>query len=137
MTNNYIRVRNIGDLLRFVKKCEKFPKQNLKGIIGKVTKHSANIIQREHSIDIRDYIRIVDSSSLKHVLSGHPEIKLFDLLLISLITTEPDVMGLGKKENTIVYKKQISDTFFYVEFIRKGKKELVMQTFYKRKSRPK
>jgi len=58
-----------------------------------------------------------------------------DFLIISTIVNERDVCGLGKAENTIVYKKTLADEYFYVEFIQQGRKKLALKTYYKRKKR--
>ena len=86
-------------------------------------------------IDFSGYKRIIDVSAIKHALKEHANLKDTDFCLIPLIIENPDMVGQGISEDSIVYKKIFHDEYFYIEYIRKGRKYLAMKTFYKRKNR--
>ena len=63
--------------------------------------------------------------------------KFFFLLLELLAICDPDIVGLGKKADTIVYRKDFEKFYFYVECVQRGRKRLAIQTLYKMKKPPK
>jgi hypothetical protein len=101
-----------------------------------VDKKIEEFINKSINLKIKDFVHSVDLSGIKHALK-HKNIKASDILLLPLIVSDYDLIGFGKKENTIVYKKQIGDYYFVVEEIRKGRKKLTMKTLYKYKKRTK
>ncbi len=82
-------------------------------------------------IDFTGFVHTIDSAGIIHALK-HENIKSSDILLIPFIIANYDIIGIGKVENTIVYKKLIGDVYFYVEEVRKGRKKLAIKTLYKR-----
>lgn len=101
--------------------------------IGKLSSKEINNIKKLTGVDFSGYSHSIDQSGIKHVLKKHPNINASDILLIPFIIKNYDFIGLGTKENTIVYKKIISDEMFYVEEIRTVRKKFVLKTLYKRK----
>jgi len=87
--------------------------------------------------DLTGYKRTLDISGIKHSIKKHPNLSYSDFLLIPIIVKNYDFIGKGKKDDIIVYKKEIGNEYFYIEQIRKGRKKLVIKTFYKRKKRKK
>jgi len=87
-------------------------------------------------IDFRGYIHCIDGSGINHAMRHH-NITVNDIMLVPFILDNYDFIGLGKKKNTIVYKKLIGKEYFYVEEIRTGRKKLTIKTLYKRKRRQK
>ena len=88
------------------------------------------------NIDVSGFTRIIDVSSIKHVLKAHPNMKDTDFCLIPLILDNPDSIEPGKKPESVIYTKTFKESYYYVEYIRKGRKKLAMKTFYKTKNRP-
>jgi len=101
--------------------------------IGKITKFQADVFKKQFGINVREYERTIDADGVRHALNRHPNLFDTDFLTILLIVDSPDVVGLGKEKDTIVYRKDFEKYFFYVECIQKGKKQLALKTLYKRK----
>ncbi len=70
---------------------------------------------------------------------GQEGITLTDFEKITEIVAEPDKIEYAGKtkqgRDVIKYSKEIEQTYFYVEEVREGKKEVVLQTMYKRNSK--
>ncbi|MCL2414172.1 MAG: hypothetical protein FWC94_02840 [Bacteroidales bacterium] len=104
--------------------------------IGKITKFQADVFQKKFGINVREYERTIDTDGIRHALNRHPNLVDTDFLTILLIVDSPDIVGLGKENDTIVYRKDFEKYIFYVECIQKGRKRLVLKTLYKRKKPP-
>lgn len=109
-------------------------KNNLFFDFALVKVQDASILKQLTAQNFIGYRHTLDSSGIIHSLK-HANITMSDILLIPYIINSYDVMGVGIKEGTIVYKKQIVNEYFYVEEIRKGRKKLAIKTLYKRKRR--
>lgn len=101
---------------------------------GKLNKKEVQVLSDVVNKDLTDYVRTFDDSGVIHALK-HKNIEVIDFLLIPFIVNHYDVVGEGKKPNTIVYKKLINDVYFYVEEVRSGRRKLAIKTLYKRKKR--
>lgn len=106
-------------------------------VIGTINKKNIEFISKYTDENLTGYKRIIDVSAIRHTLKRHPDLCESDYCLIPLIVGNPDCVEKGKDENTFVYKRVFDDTFYYVEYVRKGRKYLAMKTFYKRKNRSK
>jgi hypothetical protein len=120
-----------------VKRGSKLLQDNPKVTFDKVRKTEADLLKKRHSVNVKDFKRVIDLDGVLHVLKKHPNMSVSDFLIIAKIINECDVCGLGKYPETIVYKKTLADEYFYIEFIQYGRKELILKTYYKRKSRQK
>ena len=103
---------------------------------GTVSKDEADILNEIINENISGFVRVLDVSGIKHAKKEHPNLTDSDFLPIPLIVEEYDYVGIGKKEDIIVYKKLIGQEYFYVEQIQKRRKKLAIEIFYKRKKRP-
>ena len=59
-----------------------------------------------------------------------------DFELVPIIVKSQNIIHVSKNKignDLILYEAIIKDTFYYVEEVRKGRKELCMTTMYKRK----
>lgn len=124
------------EILQFIESINDKSTNNKFIDIGALSKVDTEILGEILSIDLKGYKHGLDVSGVLHALK-HKNITTADLLLIPFIIKNYDVLGKGKKENTIVYKKKINDTYYYVEEVRKGRKKLMLKTLYKQKKRPK
>jgi len=109
-------------------------RENQEVTFNKVSKTEADLFLKKHGINVKDYIRTMNLEQTLHVLKRHPNMTIADFLIISTIINDRDICGLGRAENTIVYKKTLADEYFYIEFIQHGKKKLALKTFYKKKA---
>jgi len=101
--------------------------------IGKITKFQADVFEKYFGVNVRDYERIIAAEGIRHALNRHKDLTETDFLAILFIVDNPDVVGLGKKQDTIVYRKDFDKFYFYVECVQNKRKRLVIQTLYKRK----
>ncbi|TAE00119.1 MAG: hypothetical protein EAZ97_06875 [Bacteroidetes bacterium] len=120
-------------------------------ILGKLTETEVLELESQLGIDLSGYQRILDNFGIKHSLKEHGDAKKEELRgqigitnedfeKILEIVSDPDEIETGEKsrlgKDLIKYSKVIENAlFFYVEEIRTGKKELALQTIYKRKNR--
>ncbi|MCL2027316.1 MAG: hypothetical protein FWG79_02400 [Bacteroidales bacterium] len=101
--------------------------------IGKITKFQADVFNKQLGIDVAGYERIITADGIRHAVNKHDNLAETDFLAILLIVDRPDFVGLGKKQDTIVYRKDFDKFYFYVECVQSKRKRLVLQTLYKRK----
>lgn len=123
--------------------------EHLKCVIGKVSDIEVSIIKKLSDIDLTGYVRIIDSYGIKHAIAKHgnliTEIKrgqlpitTNDLSFIPIIVNNPDGLVYDGKNSIgrdiFVYRKNIDGVIFYVEEVRTKRKEVVLQTMYKKKA---
>ncbi|MCQ2959565.1 MAG: hypothetical protein MJ198_05180 [Bacteroidales bacterium] len=96
------------------------------------TKKETQRINKIIDANVDNYERMIDVSAIRHAKKEHPKLTDKDFCLIPLIVKFPDVITKGKKPYTIVYEKTIGKQYFYVEYVRTGRKRLAMKTFYYR-----
>ena len=98
-------------------------------------------------LELNGYKRIIDKFGINHTLKEHGNEKTEkargqlpitneDFELIPQIVKTENVIysGLSKTGlDCILYEAIIDDVYFYVEEVRKGRKELCIKTMYKRK----
>ncbi len=125
------------NILALVKKAKNSKNNKDYVSIGKITKFQADIFEKRFGINVRGYERIITAEGIRHAINRHGYLTEPDFLLILLIVENPDMIGLGKKHDTIVYRKDFDRFYFYVECVQKNKKRLTIQTLYKRKKRKK
>ncbi len=121
-------------------------------VIGNVTKAGAKILTELIGAEItEEYTHNLDRSSIKHVFNQHGNskeesdrgqiaINEKDFELITDIINNPDEIINGGKnklqKDTITYLKKVNDgSFIYIEEIRTGRKELMLNTMYKMKGK--
>ena len=118
--------------------------------IGKVTEQQAKVIQDALGIDVSGYKHTIDKSEIGHIFNNHGDIKQEenrgqiavnndDFARIPEILANPDKIEYSDKNDkgleTITYTKAFNGTTYIIEEIRTGKKELALNTMYKRKTR--
>ncbi|WP_018628667.1 valine--tRNA ligase [Niabella aurantiaca] len=123
-----------------------------KTVIGSVTPEGAAFLSELTGIDITEnYVHAVDRSSFNHILNNHGNIAIEekrgqialteqDFELIVDILNQPDeIIASGpnkQQKETITYCKTFEDgTIIYLEEIRTGRKELMLQTMRKMKGK--
>lgn len=120
---------------------------NTKLQINVVDEAEAEFLELKTGFKLLGYKRIIDKFSINHTLKNHGNIKTEalrgqiaitdeDFELIPQIVLSKNVIHTSKNNmgnDLILYEAVIENTFYYVEEVRKGKKELCMTTMYKRK----
>ncbi|MFA5619022.1 MAG: hypothetical protein WDA08_01805 [Weeksellaceae bacterium] len=118
--------------------------------IGKITPEQAKILKEKLGIDPTGFKHTLDKSEIVHTLNEHGEVKAEsnrgqiavtenDFLRLPEILNNPDKIeysGKNKKGlETIKYTKAFNGTTYVVEEVRNGRKELALNTMYKRKTK--
>ena len=119
-----------------------------KFLINTIDAVDALIIETEININIENHKRIIDNFGVKHTFKKHGNaqkeasrgqiaIEIDDFACIPTIVSEPDAIVFGEVNEIgnvlIKYIKNIGEIqYVYVEEMRTGRKELALQTFYKR-----
>jgi hypothetical protein len=115
--------------------------------ISVIDKKEAAFLKSKTGFDFTGYKRIIDNYGIKHTLKEHGKestekprgqiaVTKEDFELIPEIVKTENVIFSGKNKhgkNCILYEAEFNNVFFYVEEIRTGKKELALNTMYKRK----
>ena len=133
MTNEVLIQQKILDLIEISRKCKTGNNYVSLGIISNT---QADIFKELLGVEVHGYERILSLRGIRHATIGHKDLTESDFLSILLIVENPDVVGLGKKPNTIVYRKDFERFYFYVECIQNKRKRLEIKTLYKRKRKP-
>ncbi|HFG0565250.1 hypothetical protein [Flavobacterium psychrophilum] len=120
---------------------------NKKVEINIIDKIEANLLKLKTGFDLFGYKRIIDRSSIKHTIKEHGNINTEfkrgqiavtekDFKLVPQIVKSENVIYSGKSKagiDCVLYEIIIENTYYYVEEIRTGKKELCLKSMYKRK----
>ncbi len=117
--------------------------------LGKMAKKYALLAKEETGISLDDFEHTVDTYALRHTIKKHGSPKaeaargqiavtIDDFKLIPQIIKFPDSVEYSRKNKlgnpVLIYTKVIENQIFYLEEIRANRKEVAMQTMYKRKS---
>lgn len=120
---------------------------NKKVEISVVNQTEANMLVIKTGFNLLGYKRIIDKSSINHAIKEHGNVKTEasrgqiaiteqDFELVPQIVKSKNVIYVGKSKlgkDCILYEAIINNTYYYVEEIRNGRKELCLKTLYKRK----
>lgn len=120
---------------------------NSKLQIGYVDELEAKILELKTGFKLVGFKRVIDKFGINHTLKQHGNIKKEqlrgqiaitkkDFELVPLIAVSNNIIHVSKNKfgnDIILYEAIIKNTFYYVEEVRKGRKELCMATMYKRK----
>lgn len=120
---------------------------NKKVEISTITFIEAKILKAKTDLDLSGYKRIIDKFGINHTLKEHGQEKTEkprglipvtkeDFELIPEIVKSENVIYSGKSKlglDCLLYEAVIDDVYFYIEEVRKGRKELCIKTMYKRK----
>lgn len=132
----------------FVKECLKAQSNKKMDIeINKISDEEAETIRRLLGIDLKGYVRVLDNYSVLHAfkkhgnadaekLRGQLHITEEDFELIEVIAVPGNIVMTSKNrqgKDTILYQAAIYNIYFYVEEIREKRKQMVLNTIYKRK----
>ncbi|MBL7802379.1 MAG: hypothetical protein JNL02_01490 [Saprospiraceae bacterium] len=124
--------------------------QTLKWVMHELEDTEVEKLKQMIGLDLQGFKRKIDTNAVRHVFKKHgneeAELKRGqigivqeDFLLIEVVVSKPDILviGMSKLGNRVIfYEKTFPEfRFFYVEEIRTGRKEIMMQTFYKTKIR--
>ena len=137
---------DIDDLIRFTITSKS--NVNKKATIETVGEEEAKQLKAITEEDLFGFIHTVDAYSIKHILKQHGNqakeqlrgqvaVTINDFYLIPAIVKNADIITVSKTKlglKAILYQKQIGDTYYYIEEIRSGKKELAATSLYKRKA---
>ena len=121
--------------------------ENKKVQINLVDQSEAKILKLKTGLSLLGFKRVIDKFGINHTLKNHGDInkeKLRgqiaisneDFELIPKINKSKNLIYVSKNKlgnDAFLYEAIIKDTFYYVEEVRTGKKELCMTTMYKRK----
>ena len=135
----------IKALVEFAKNSKNSANSKLQ--INVVDEDEAEFLELKTGFKLLGYKRIIDKFSINHTLKNHGNIKTEalrgqiaitdeDFELIPEIMLSKNIIHTSKNNmgnDLILYEAIIENTFYYVEEVRKGKKELCMTTMYKRK----
>jgi valyl-tRNA synthetase len=114
---------------------------------GKLDIGEIQLLKLKTNLDFTGYSRIIDKSGINHAIKQHGNeikekargqvaINKNDFVLIPDIVKSENVIYAGKSKigmDCILYEAYFEDIIFYVEEVRTGRKQLCLQTMYKRK----
>ena len=115
--------------------------------LGLITPKEAIILKAKTGFSLEGYERVIDIFSIKHTLKNHGNEKA-EKLRGQIAVTESDfekIPDIIKSENVIftgknkqgktclLYEAKLGNTYYYIEEIRTGRKNLMLNTLYKRK----
>lgn len=137
--------KDIKELVDFAKN-SKNP-INLKLQIGIIDAVEAEILELKTGFKLIGFKRIIDKFSINHTLKSHGNVEIEkmrgqiaiteeDFELVPQIVQSQNIIHVSKNKignDILLYEAVINDTFYYVEEVRRGRKELCMTTMYKRK----
>jgi phage-Barnase-EndoU-ColicinE5/D-RelE like nuclease3 len=120
---------------------------NSKLQINIIDEFEANILEQKTGFKLIGYKRIIDKFGINHTLKQHGEVEAENLRgqiavtkkdfeLVPIIAISENIIDVSKNKfgnDIILYEAIIKNTFYYIEEVRKGRKELCMTTMYKRK----
>lgn len=99
----------------------------------------------KHNIDLKGYKHVIETSGIQHAEKRHGSksedrtpLSLEDYLLVPYIIKERDKVEMSPQRDVmhqnriLVYTKQIGDTYYYVEEVRKKNKSLAFKSLWKR-----
>ena len=99
----------------------------------------------KHNIDLKGYKHVIETSGIQHAEKRHGNrsedrtpLSLEDYLLVPYIIKERDKVEMSPQRDVmhhnriLVYTKQIGDTYYYVEEVRKKNKSLAFKSLWKR-----
>lgn len=138
-------------IIKFIEKilADKSTEQHILSL-GVLSEMEAQKLKEITGLDLENYERILDNFAVKHALNkhGHAGVEKLrgqipitknDFELIPKVVENPDKIEIGEKNrrgaDLIKYTKNIEEKVIYVEEIRKGRKQLALQTLYKQKVR--
>lgn len=116
--------------------------------INKISSKDAILIKLKIGIDLTNYVRKIDFYGISHVLKNHGNfyketkrgqipVKLRDFELVEKIATPENIITKSKNKigrDVIIYHGVIGNLFIYIEEIRTGRKELVLNSMYIKKA---
>lgn len=120
---------------------------NSKLEISIIDESEAELLEIKTGFKLIGFKRIIDKFGINHTLKNHGNsdiekrrgqiaITEKDFELVPQIVKSQNVIHVSKNKignDIILYEAIIKDTFYYVEEVRKGRKELCMATMYKKK----
>ena len=120
---------------------------NKKVSISTITVSEAKTLKAKTDLDLNGYTRIIDKFGINHTLKEHGNEKTErprglipvtkeDFEFIPEIVKSENVIYSGKSKlglDCLLYEAIIDEIYYYIEEVRKGKKELCIKTMYKRK----
>lgn len=135
----------IRDLVNFAQ-TSKSPK-NKKLVIGFVENDEADFLKAKTGFKLAGFKHIIDKFGINHTLKNHGNVSVekqrgqiavteSDFIMIPEIIKSENVIYANKNKSgndCILYEYILGDVFYYVVEIRQGRKELCIQTMYKRK----
>lgn len=102
----------------------------------------------KHGIDLTGYKHVIETSGVQHAENRHGiqsndriPLSIEDYLIVPFIIKERDNVTISPQkdishQNSVLkYTKQIGDTFYYVEEIRKKNKSLAFKSLRKRETK--
>jgi hypothetical protein len=118
-----------------------------KEVLGKISKSEADLIKQKTGINVSGYYRVIDSYSIIHTLNTHGDkekealrgqlpISAKDFENIPLIVNTKNIVYKGKNKkglDVILYSAELNNRYYYAEEIRTRRKELVLNSMWKRK----
>jgi hypothetical protein len=120
---------------------------NSKLQISIIDELEAEILEIKTGFKLIGFKRIIDKFGINHTLKNHGNVEIEkrrgqiaitekDFELVPEIVKSQNIIHVSKNKignDIILYEAIIKETFYYVEEVRKGRKELCMTTMYKRK----
>lgn len=143
------RLEQINALIFFSKTAPKNENRIVK--LGQLKPHEVKRIQDITGFNLEGYERIVDRFAVGHTLKVHGDqegealrgqiaVTEADFLKLPRIIKSENIIYAGKNkrgQDCLLYEATIGNIFYYVEEIRKGRKQLAMVTMFKRKPKKK
>lgn len=138
-------IEEIKALVEFAKNSKSAVNSKLQ--INRIDETEAKFLELKTGFKLLGYKRVIDKFGINHTLKQHGNIEAEklrgqiaitseDFELVPQITVSDNIIHVSKNKfgnDIILYEAIIQNTFYYVEEVRKGRKELCMTTMYKRK----
>lgn len=114
-------------------------------VIEKINIIEAEKIKKRTGLNLNGYERILDKSSIRHVIKKHATQKEYERGLVPVLFEDFELIPKIAKPENIIYTSRTKDNkdailyqfedenvFFYLEEVRTGRKQVVLKTMYKK-----
>ena len=105
-------------------------------ILGELSPKEVTMLNSILDCDVSGFQHMIDISAIKHTRKKHPNMTEADFCLIPMIIATAEEITKGKHPNSVVYRKILDKEYYYIEYVRTGRKRLAMKTFYKTRTAP-
>lgn len=99
-------------------------------LLGKISVEAANKVRAANGRNVQGYKLLVEAGYVRHVKNRHPEVVLYDWLLLGKILSDADkVEASVSDEDAIIFKKRIAYQYICVKLIVDKDRALYLRSF--------